>query len=46
MGDARAAQDAFAEIKRSVERAPSFYRRNQQEWYRLAKQNLKAETRA
>jgi hypothetical protein len=46
MGDARAAQDAFADIKRSVERAPSFYRRNQQEWYRLAKQNLKAETRA
>ena len=46
MGDVRAAQDAFADIKRSVERAPSFYRRNQQEWYRLAKQNLKAETRA
>ena len=42
MGDAQAAQDAFAEIKRSVERAPSFYRRNQQEWYRQAKQNLKA----
>jgi len=46
MGDTRAAQDAFADIKRSVERAPSFYRRNQQEWYRLAKQNLRAETRA
>lgn len=41
MGDAQAAQDAFAEIKRSVERAPSFYRRNQQEWYRVAKQNLR-----
>jgi hypothetical protein len=46
MGNARAAQDAFAEIKRSVERAPSFYRRNQQEWYRLAKQNLKADTQS
>ena len=42
MGDGRAAQDAFADIKRSVERAPSFYRRNQREWYQLAKQNLKA----
>jgi len=42
MGDAQAAQDAFADIKRSVERAPSFYRRNQREWYQLAKQNLKA----
>jgi hypothetical protein len=42
MGDAQAAQEAFAEIKRSVERAPSFYRRNQHEWYQLAKQNLKA----
>lgn len=42
MGDTQAAQDAFAEIKRSVERAPSFYRRNQQEWYRLAKQSLKS----
>ena len=42
MGNVQAAQEAFAEIKRSVERAPSFYRRNQQEWYRLAKQNLKA----
>lgn len=41
MGDAQAAQHAFAEIKRSVERAPSFYRRNQREWYQLAKQNLK-----
>lgn len=41
MGNMRAAQDAFAEIKRSVERAPSFYRRNQQEWYRLAKQSLR-----
>ena len=42
MGNAQAAQDAFADIKRSVERAPSFYRRNQREWYQLAKQNLKA----
>ncbi len=42
MGDAQGAQEAFAEIKRSVERAPSFYRRNQREWYQLAKQNLKA----
>jgi len=46
IGDAQAARDAFAEIKRSVERAPSFYRRNQQEWYRQAKQNLKADTQA
>jgi hypothetical protein len=42
MGDAQAAHEAFAEIKRSVERAPSFYRRNQREWYQVAKQNLKA----
>jgi hypothetical protein len=42
MGQTEAARDAFAEIKRSVERAPSFYRRNQREWYQLAKQNLKA----
>src|ERR1700761_6201282 len=42
MGADQAAQEAFADIKRSVERAPSFYRRNQREWYQLAKQNLKA----
>jgi hypothetical protein len=42
IGDAQAAQVAFAEIKRSVERAPSFYRRNQREWYQLAKENLRA----
>jgi hypothetical protein len=41
IGDVQAARDAFAEIRRSVERAPSFYRRNQREWYRLAVQNLK-----
>jgi hypothetical protein len=40
MGDTQAARDAFAEIKRSVERAPDFYRRNQREWYQLARQNL------
>ena len=40
MGDIQAAQDAFAEIKRSVERARTFYWRNQQEWCRLAKQSL------
>jgi hypothetical protein len=40
MGDIQAAGDAFAEIKRSVERAPAFYRRNQREWYQLARQNL------
>lgn len=42
MGDSQAAEEAFTDIKRSVERAPSFYRRNQREWYQLAKQNLKA----
>lgn len=42
LGDSQAARDAFAEIKRSIERAPSFYRRNQREWYRLAGQNLKS----
>lgn len=40
-GEVHAARDAFAEIKRSVDRAPSFYRRNQRDWYRVAAQNLK-----
>jgi hypothetical protein len=40
-GDIEAARVAFTEIKRSVERAPAFYRRNQREWYRVAEQNLK-----
>jgi hypothetical protein len=42
IGDTQAARDAFMDIKRSIERAPSFHRRNQREWYQLAKQNLKA----
>lgn len=41
IGAADSARQAFAEVKRSVERAPSFYRRNQREWYRVAQQNLK-----
>jgi hypothetical protein len=41
MGDIQAARSVFAEVKRSVERAPSFYRRNQRAWYRVAAQNLK-----
>jgi hypothetical protein len=42
IGDAEGAQREFGEVKRSVERSPSFYRRNQQEWYRVARQNLKS----
>jgi hypothetical protein len=41
LGDMQKAQLAFEEVKRSVERGPSFYRRNQQSWYRLAKDNLR-----
>lgn len=41
IGDAERARGVFAEVKRSVERSPSFSRRNQREWYRLAEQNLK-----
>jgi hypothetical protein len=41
IGDAERARGAFAEIKRSVERSPSFYRRNQREWYKMAEQNLR-----
>jgi hypothetical protein len=39
-GQAEAAREAFSENKRSVERAPAFYRRNQREWYRVATENL------
>ncbi len=42
LGDVDEARREFAEVKRSVERSPSFYRRNQQQWYRLARQNLNA----
>ncbi|HTJ65556.1 MAG TPA: tetratricopeptide repeat protein [Alphaproteobacteria bacterium] len=41
-GNVDAARVAFTEIKRSVERAPAFYRRNQREWYRVAADNLKS----
>jgi len=41
IGDAERARGAFDEIKRSVERSPSFYRRNQREWYKMAEQNLR-----
>jgi hypothetical protein len=41
-GDIQAARDAFTEVKRSIERAPAFYRRNQREWYRVAGDNLKS----
>jgi hypothetical protein len=41
-GHTEEAQGEFAEVKRSVERSPSFYRRNQREWYRIAQQNLRA----
>jgi hypothetical protein len=38
-----AAQIGFiAELRRSVERSPSFYRRNQREWYDMAKQGLRS----
>ena len=40
-GQTEAARAAFSEIKRSVERAPAFYRRNQREWYRVTMENLK-----
>jgi hypothetical protein len=42
MGRTDAAREAFTEIKRSIERAPAFYRRNQREWYRVAADNLKS----
>jgi hypothetical protein len=41
LGDHQTALDQFAEVLRSVERSPSFYRRNQGEWYRLARLNSK-----
>jgi hypothetical protein len=40
-GHDEAARQEFLEVKKSVDRAPSFYRQNQREWYRLAEQNLK-----
>jgi hypothetical protein len=42
LGDRQTALEQFEEVRRSVERSPSFYRRNQREWYKLALQNLKA----
>jgi hypothetical protein len=41
IGDHETAVEQFTEVRRSVERSPTFYRRNQQEWYRLARQNMK-----
>jgi hypothetical protein len=41
LGETEAAKREFAEIKKSVSRAPSYYRRAQREWYRIAEQNLK-----
>ena len=41
LGRTEAAREAFTEIKKSVDRAPAFYRRNQREWYRVAADNLK-----
>jgi hypothetical protein len=40
LGDQAGAAAQFSDVIRSVERSPSFYRRNQAEWYRLARQNL------
>jgi len=40
-GETQAARREFAEAKRTIERGPAFYRRNQREWYRLAQQNLR-----
>ena len=42
IGDSEAARQEFAEVKRSVERGPGFYRRNQRAWRRLAEENLRS----
>ncbi len=41
MGEAEAARQEFLEVKKSVSRAPHFYRRNQREWCKIAELNLK-----
>jgi hypothetical protein len=41
MGKLDAARRQFEEVQRSVQRSPGFYRRNQREWYRVARQNLR-----
>ena len=41
MGKLDAARREFEEVQRSVQRSPSFYRRNQREWYKVARQNLR-----
>jgi hypothetical protein len=38
-GAEQRARAIFAEIRKSVERSPSFYRRAQREWYEIARRH-------